>query len=487
MKMILLAVLFCLYGNFAFAENPNVAGEWLIDQTCDPFNVHRVIVCGDDTWEWYEGGFEPYVEGMSNYFDVSQTVDGTLSSSVEYGTLTQTLNGEINGQNITFTTTSLAESYFDNVYDTQYLVENFTGVLTNGTISGIFNGTYFQSQTDNSCTQTVTGQFSGTFTIKENRNARLYPIEFPDADYWTPRGILGNPIVAESGERLEVHWVGGWLPGQEDLHYELRYYRPGDRPEGWRIGQCHFFEGANSAFFFSPDRNENTIPDYFASIHWISRDFGNDDNHDGLLDVIQHSYDVGSNKYSRLRSKFDYACGPPVSVEPDLYTPLCSPPYGQLRSLEVIDPPLGSETEELFDSLLLEVPEFPMEEIVMGCSSIRLCDMDSDGNCNSIDLQIVKDAVGKCWGESGYYPLADIDGDGCVSDSDVVLIFGIGYPDLNYDKIVNFADFATFAVKWLDSNCEPSNIWCDAADLDTSGRVDILDVIVFAEYWLEGK
>ena len=46
--------------------------------------------------------------------------------------------------------------------------------------------------------------------------------------------------------------------------------------------------------------------------------------------------------------------------------------------------------------------------------------------------------------------------------------------------------YARFATHWLDLNCELSNIWCDGADLDTSGQVDIVDLSILAENWLEG-
>jgi hypothetical protein len=215
-------------------------------------------------------------------------------------------------------------------------------------------------------------------------------------------------------------------------------------------------------------------------------DLVDDDNSDGFLDVIQHIYDACNDKYSRLRSKFDYACGPPVSATSDIHTVFCNPPYGQLRSLEVIDPALGPETEALFDDLLLEMQMLPPDTIVMSISPIRLCDIDWDGDCDSADIQTVKNAVGKCWGESGYCPLADIDGDGCVSDSDIVLIFEIGQPDLNYDGLINFSDFAMFAIRWLDPNCESANIWCDVGDLNTTGRVDFADCVLFSQHWLEG-
>jgi hypothetical protein len=59
-------------------------------------------------------------------------------------------------------------------------------------------------------------------------------------------------------------------------------------------------------------------------------------------------------------------------------------------------------------------------------------------------------------------------------------------PDLNYDKLVNFLDFAIFASYWLNPNCEQTNNWCHETNLALSGRVDIMDLAVLAEHWLEG-
>ena len=50
---------------------------------------------------------------------------------------------------------------------------------------------------------------------------------------------------------------------------------------------------------------------------------------------------------------------------------------------------------------------------------------------------------------------------------------------------VNLVDFAFFADRWLDDECELSND-CYGADLDLSTIVDIGDALILAEHWLEG-
>ena len=49
---------------------------------------------------------------------------------------------------------------------------------------------------------------------------------------------------------------------------------------------------------------------------------------------------------------------------------------------------------------------------------------------------------------------------------------------------VDYKDFAYFAGRWLDINCDTSND-CDGADLDFSTDVGPSDLLIFAEQWLE--
>jgi hypothetical protein len=67
-------------------------------------------------------------------------------------------------------------------------------------------------------------------------------------------------------------------------------------------------------------------------------------------------------------------------------------------------------------------------------------------------------------------------------------IFTIKPPiaDFNRDCIVNFDDFASFGSNWLAKSCRASNNWCNGADLDQNKRVDIYDLAIFANLWLDG-
>jgi len=51
---------------------------------------------------------------------------------------------------------------------------------------------------------------------------------------------------------------------------------------------------------------------------------------------------------------------------------------------------------------------------------------------------------------------------------------------------VEFRDYAFLAGRWTFSECAPANLWCDGADMDESGGVEAVDILIFAAQWLEG-
>jgi len=56
--------------------------------------------------------------------------------------------------------------------------------------------------------------------------------------------------------------------------------------------------------------------------------------------------------------------------------------------------------------------------------------------------------------------------------------------DINNDGKVNIEDFAVIATWWDNENACSSPDWCEGADFDMSGTVDMLDFAYFAENWL---
>jgi hypothetical protein len=56
--------------------------------------------------------------------------------------------------------------------------------------------------------------------------------------------------------------------------------------------------------------------------------------------------------------------------------------------------------------------------------------------------------------------------------------------DFNNDTKVDFRDFAVFASYWQVTDCNNS-AGCQGTDLDVNGSVDVNDLMLFCEYWLE--
>jgi hypothetical protein len=66
-----------------------------------------------------------------------------------------------------------------------------------------------------------------------------------------------------------------------------------------------------------------------------------------------------------------------------------------------------------------------------------------------------------------------------------ILTWQISPADIYTDGKNNFRDFAVFAQYWMRDDCAIYNAYCDWADLDFSGSVDIDDLIILMSYWLQ--
>jgi len=58
--------------------------------------------------------------------------------------------------------------------------------------------------------------------------------------------------------------------------------------------------------------------------------------------------------------------------------------------------------------------------------------------------------------------------------------------DWNGDCRVDLVDFAVLCTHWLQTGCGEQNNWCDEADLNHSGDVNLDDVAEFANYLVAG-
>lgn len=73
---------------------------------------------------------------------------------------------------------------------------------------------------------------------------------------------------------------------------------------------------------------------------------------------------------------------------------------------------------------------------------------------------------------------------GTLDNTEFFQIDTINYPDYDSDSNVNFSDYTVFASQWNRSDCgEPD--YCDGADVNLSGAVDLPDLEIFAYYWLK--
>ena len=78
-----------------------------------------------------------------------------------------------------------------------------------------------------------------------------------------------------------------------------------------------------------------------------------------------------------------------------------------------------------------------------------------------------------------YNPTVDI-------DSAFVLACDVSYcSDFVSPARISFEDFALFASNWTNDACASVNGFCNGADLDYSGTVDMADLIVFLDHWTQ--
>jgi hypothetical protein len=232
----------------------------------------------------------------------------------------------------------------------------------------------------------------------------------------------GGVLIFDSGEKLEIECSGSGIPSFKMLYTSID-------GEKFRVGKCPFEGGCNSAWFmYSGDSNNNGQPDCLIQTRWISRDYGefNDkqpnpwtgdlDLFDNKLDWAETILDANSTKVSKNDYKFNYLIDHPISC------PAASKPEGTLVKTISVDPLLGPETEAFFDEVQERMQSLPPGD-PMGSTIIKHCDLNGDNICDYADYQIFQNALGKCREQDGYIPLADGNGDGCITNEDEYFVF----------------------------------------------------------------
>jgi hypothetical protein len=173
----------------------------------------------------------------------------------------------------------------------------------------------------------------------------LSPVAADDGYLFGERRVLGEPVTAQSGERLEIRWEG-FFP-----RYRL-YYIPAPGHPGVVIGECYFPDGCNNGFFLAPDADGNTVPDRFRYVQWVSSDYGHDDGVPEYLDRYRYVYDVAKDRLYLWHDLLFYQCPPPLSIPPYTCRTKCDPPY-KLRTVGNRTYPVVFKTRLVEDRSLL--------------------------------------------------------------------------------------------------------------------------------------
>jgi len=83
--------------------------------------------------------------------------------------------------------------------------------------------------------------------------------------------------------------------------------------------------------------------------------------------------------------------------------------------------------------------------------------------------------------------VAFYDYDVSVTEPVYILTFNhVRTRDFDQDTEVDFRDYAILASHWQETDCNaPNSNWCEGTDLDINGSIDVNDLMLFCEYWLE--
>jgi hypothetical protein len=131
------------------------------------------------------------------------------------------------------------------------------------------------------------------------------------------------------------------------------------------------------------------------------------------------------------------------------------------------------------------------------CDSSYCSNFSSDAQVNFADfarlaLRWLDDT---CASVDGFCDGDDLDYSGTVDIADLGLFADhwsrpVGYEprfsNLVKDAQVNTQDLISLLSHWLDNGCTAENQFCQSADINHSGKVDLADVALFSGNWLLG-
>jgi len=115
-------------------------------------------------------------------------------------------------------------------------------------------------------------------------------------------GCRIKPFTSESGESINICWP-------QDRF--IMIYNGPLCGSGKDVGRCEFTFGSNFATVTYVDNNNNGEPDCFLSTYWRNKDYGEDDNNNGLIDWNIFNYNVNNCELTPTHQLFQYPypCG----------------------------------------------------------------------------------------------------------------------------------------------------------------------------------
>jgi hypothetical protein len=281
------------------------------------------------------------------------------------------------------------------------------------------------------------------------------PSKGPQTTFAPKWGPFGRKAALDStkGEQLTLECGSRNDPTEFQFLLEYTKDKSASPPVTHPVGACVWPHGCNSALFsYMLDKGNPGQPACFVRTRWISRDYGantvdpipgsnptayqnpytkraesptigyafRNNLPSPILDWVQSDYDVLVDNFAMTDLMFHYADGgPPTPLCSPSVPPQESPPPPPLQPFDqkaLPDPPLGPETDAIFDNVFSVLHGKPG---VSEGSGRSLADLNYDGKVDAADLNVLQHALGSCFGQPNYDFNADLDGDGCVTDQDL--------------------------------------------------------------------
>ena len=205
----------------------------------------------------------------------------------------------------------------------------------------------------------------------------------------------------KQGNRFELSCTVSQQFGQ---HFLLRYVTA-DGSSDVSAGQCLWAGGLNYGKIISSGNSDRDDKfNCFISSFWRSDEPYANQGVPTVSDWVTYNFDVASGT---LTVRYFWSVDGPGGIWED-----------------TLLSPASSEHSETF---IYQADNPPMI-----ASPFEPCDNDRDGDCDTDDFDLVKNAIGQCFDGSNYNELADADHDGCVTLSDLQDLF----PKLIYLPII---------------------------------------------------